>query len=212
MAPGGVASGNRLDGEVGWGLPVGSRFVGTPRVGFSASEYGKDYRVGYGLGVLNRESLNFELPGGDGPAGAHAVSSRRQGRLVGVAAVADERDARPSPRSPVSDPLLPGAAHAVLAPRHRAGARSLMAVRPPFHRHPLTMRARHPGRDDGPRRRVAHAPVPRRGVRRGVLHLRVLLPGTGVLRGSLPRAGATAPTTGRQRAASTQRGRPARSS
>ena len=35
--------------------------MGTPRVGFSASEYGRDYRVGYGLGVLDRESLNFEL-------------------------------------------------------------------------------------------------------------------------------------------------------
>ena len=61
MAHGGVAQGNRLDGEVGYGLPVGSRFVGTPRVGFSTSEYGRDYRVGYGLGVLNRESLNFEV-------------------------------------------------------------------------------------------------------------------------------------------------------
>ena len=61
MAQGGVAQGNRLDGEVGYGLPVGSRFVGTPRVGFSASEYGQDYRVGYGLGVLDRESMNFEL-------------------------------------------------------------------------------------------------------------------------------------------------------
>ena len=61
MAPGGVASGNRLDGEVGYGLPVGSRFVGTPRVGFSTSEHARDYRVGYGLGLLNRESLSFEL-------------------------------------------------------------------------------------------------------------------------------------------------------
>ena len=61
MADGGLASGNRLDGEVGYGLPVGSRFVGTPRVGFSTSEYGQDYRVGYGLGVLDRESLAFEL-------------------------------------------------------------------------------------------------------------------------------------------------------
>ena len=61
MAHRGVAQGNRLDGEVGYGLPVGRRFVGTPRVGFSASEYGQDYRVGYGLGVLDRESLNFEL-------------------------------------------------------------------------------------------------------------------------------------------------------
>ena len=62
MAHGGsFASGNRLDGEVGYGLPVGNRFVGTPRVGFSTSEYGKDYRFGYGLGVLDRKSLNLEL-------------------------------------------------------------------------------------------------------------------------------------------------------
>ena len=38
MGHGGLASGNRLDGEVGYGLPVGSRFVGTPRVGLSTSE------------------------------------------------------------------------------------------------------------------------------------------------------------------------------
>ena len=61
MANGGLASGNRLDGEVGYGLPVGSRFVGTPRAGVSTSEYGRDYRVGYGLGVLNRERLNLDL-------------------------------------------------------------------------------------------------------------------------------------------------------
>ena len=61
MANGGVADGNRLDGEVGYGLPVGSRFVGTPRVGFSTSEYGRDYRIGYGLGVLDRERLNLDL-------------------------------------------------------------------------------------------------------------------------------------------------------
>ena len=40
---------------------LGSRFVGTPRVGFSTSEYGQDYRVGYGLGVLDRDSLTVEL-------------------------------------------------------------------------------------------------------------------------------------------------------
>ena len=61
MAHGGFAQGNRLDGQVGYGLPVGTRFVGTPRVGFGTSEYGRDYRVGYGIGVLDRESLNFEL-------------------------------------------------------------------------------------------------------------------------------------------------------
>ena len=31
-------SGNRLDTEVGYGLPVGARFVGTPRVGVRTSE------------------------------------------------------------------------------------------------------------------------------------------------------------------------------
>ena len=61
MAHGGFAQGNRLDGEVGYGLPVGRRFVGTPRVGFGTSEYGRDYRVGYGLGVLDRGDVNFEL-------------------------------------------------------------------------------------------------------------------------------------------------------
>ena len=36
MAQGGLAQGSRLDGEVGYGLPVGRRFVGTPRIGFSS--------------------------------------------------------------------------------------------------------------------------------------------------------------------------------
>ena len=61
MAHGGFAQGSRLDGEVGYGLPVGSRLVGTPRAGFSTSEYGRDYRIGYGLGVLDRGSLKFDL-------------------------------------------------------------------------------------------------------------------------------------------------------
>ena len=61
MVDGGFAQGNRLDGEVGYGLPVGKCFVGTPRVGFGTSDYSRDYRVGYGIGVLDRKSLNFEL-------------------------------------------------------------------------------------------------------------------------------------------------------
>ena len=45
---GGLAQGNRVDAEAGYGLPVGSRLAGTPRIGFTTSEYGRDYRVGYG--------------------------------------------------------------------------------------------------------------------------------------------------------------------
>ena len=61
MANGGVAAGNRLDGEVGYGLPLGSRFVGTPRVGFGTSEYGRDYRLGYGMTLLEQGALGFEV-------------------------------------------------------------------------------------------------------------------------------------------------------
>ena len=61
VAHGGVADGNRLDAEVGYGLPVGSRFVGTPRVGVGTSEYGRDYRLGYSLGALDGEGTTFEL-------------------------------------------------------------------------------------------------------------------------------------------------------
>ena len=54
-------SGDRVDAELGYGLPVGARFVGTPRVGLATSLYGRDYRIGYGLGVLDRGNVNFEL-------------------------------------------------------------------------------------------------------------------------------------------------------
>ena len=53
--------GNRLDTELGYGLPIGARFVGTPRVGLRTSEYGRDYRVGYGMQVLEQGKLNLEL-------------------------------------------------------------------------------------------------------------------------------------------------------
>ena len=61
MAHGGFAAGDRLDADVGYGLPVGSRFVGTPTVGFGTSEYGRDYRLGYSLGVLQDGGARFEV-------------------------------------------------------------------------------------------------------------------------------------------------------
>ena len=53
--------GTRLDTEVGYGLPVGSRFVGTPRVGVRTSEYGRDYRFGYGMQVLEEGQVRLQL-------------------------------------------------------------------------------------------------------------------------------------------------------
>ena len=61
MAHGGLAQGNRLDGEVGYGLPVGSRLVGTPTFGVGTSEMGRDYRLGYRLGALGGAGTAFEL-------------------------------------------------------------------------------------------------------------------------------------------------------
>ena len=61
LAPRGAGDGTRLETEIGYGLPVGSRFVGTPRAGVTRSEYGQDYRLGYGLQVLKRDNLDVEL-------------------------------------------------------------------------------------------------------------------------------------------------------
>ena len=61
MTPGGVATGNRLNGEVGYGMPVGGRWVGTPRFGIGTSETGRDYRLGYGLTVAEGAAMSFEL-------------------------------------------------------------------------------------------------------------------------------------------------------
>ncbi|MYK50213.1 MAG: hypothetical protein F4032_00440 [Gemmatimonadetes bacterium] len=51
----------RFKADLGYGLPVGRRFVGTPKIEFRTSEYGRDYQAGYGLELLNRERLHFEL-------------------------------------------------------------------------------------------------------------------------------------------------------
>ena len=58
---GGAANGRRLDTEVGYGLPLGQRFIGTPRVGLPTSEHGRDYRVGYGVQVREQGQLRLQL-------------------------------------------------------------------------------------------------------------------------------------------------------
>ena len=55
-----AGSGGQVNAEVGYGLPVG-RFVGTPSVGLGTSQYGRDYRLGYRLGLLERGGLDFGL-------------------------------------------------------------------------------------------------------------------------------------------------------
>ena len=86
LGHGGASGGERVDAELGYGLPVGARFVGTPRVGFAASEYGRDYRLGYGFGLLDRRDLQLEL----GVDAQRRESSFRNGadrQLLGRAAL-----------------------------------------------------------------------------------------------------------------------------
>ena len=53
--------GSRLDTEIGYGVPIGARFVGTPRVGLRTSEYGRDYRIGYAVSALEQGAINLQL-------------------------------------------------------------------------------------------------------------------------------------------------------
>ena len=62
MARGGFgAAGSRVNADLGYGMPVGRRLVGTPRLAVMTSGTGRDYRLGYGLGVLEGGTLRFEL-------------------------------------------------------------------------------------------------------------------------------------------------------
>ena len=89
MPYGGMATGSRLEAELGYGRPVGSRLVGTPWFAVGTSSHGRDYRLGYGMRVAERGALRFELvltptaaktlPRWARP-GASEAGSRRAGR------------------------------------------------------------------------------------------------------------------------------------
>ena len=61
MADGGPAAGGRLEAELGYGMPVGGRLVETPSFGIGTSDYGRDYRLGYGLTVAQGGAMHFDL-------------------------------------------------------------------------------------------------------------------------------------------------------
>ena len=88
MANGGALAGNRLEAELGYGMPVGSRLVGTPRFGVGTFGHGRDYRLGYGLRVFEGGGMSFDLgvdahrrlsTGGQGGAD-HGVQARLTAR------------------------------------------------------------------------------------------------------------------------------------
>ena len=220
LAHGSLASGNRLDGEVGYGLPVGSRFVGTPTLGVGTSADGLDYRLGYSLGALGGAGTAFELgvdaqrPGAP-PAGRHGSRRARAGHAAVVAA-APERPPRAfhtdsrSSRSSRARAIAPAArVRVIAAPRAARRRRSPPSIgrSPPFPHLASFLCARvAAGRRERPHHAVAHAALPRRGVPDGVLHLWGLLAGAGLLWGALPRDRATGPRAAVVRQASAQPG------
>ena len=77
---GGPAAAGRMDAALGYGLPVGRRLVGTPQVGVGTSAYGRDYRLGYSLGALGGQKMEFEL----GVETQHRERRLRNGSDLGV--------------------------------------------------------------------------------------------------------------------------------
>ena len=57
----GPAAGGRLEAELGYGMPGGSRLVGMPSFGIGASGHGRDYRLGNGLTVAQGGAMHFNL-------------------------------------------------------------------------------------------------------------------------------------------------------
>ena len=55
------AGGARLDTKIGYSVPIGRRIVETPRVGVRTSEYGRDYRMRYGIQVFEEGPLRLQL-------------------------------------------------------------------------------------------------------------------------------------------------------
>ena len=50
-----------VGGLAAYGMPVGGRLIGTPSFGIGTSEYGRDYRLGYGLTVARGRRMHFDL-------------------------------------------------------------------------------------------------------------------------------------------------------
>ena len=61
LAAGRSAPGSRFNADFGYGLPVGSRLVGTPRLGIGTSGMARDYRLGYQLTLLHDDAVYFAL-------------------------------------------------------------------------------------------------------------------------------------------------------
>ena len=124
-------SGRQVVAEVGYGLPVGARLLGTPRVGLPTSEYGRNYRVGYGLGVLNQGKVSFELTAEAKRRATRAQSEASNG-FMGWATLGWRMSGETSGNQPSDDHAapLPGRGPAGRPARDSRGRRAALGGRP----------------------------------------------------------------------------------
>ena len=102
-------SGNRLGTEVGYGLKLGQRFVGTPRMGVRSSQYGREYRVDYSVTALEQGTVNLEL----------AIDAERR-ENAGAPAPTGRRRQRPPARGRPRQPRLVGTPRRTAAPSEQS--------------------------------------------------------------------------------------------
>ena len=85
-AYGTAGAAGRVDAELGYGLSVGSKLVGTPRMGFGTSAHGRDYRLGYGLGLIEADDVRFAV-GVDAQRREGAMAEGADNAVLGRATV-----------------------------------------------------------------------------------------------------------------------------
>ena len=61
LGAGNPATGQRMDVDLGYAIPIGSRLVGTPAFGVRTSSSGRDYRLAYSLGTAPVGAVTFRF-------------------------------------------------------------------------------------------------------------------------------------------------------
>lgn len=52
---------NMLDAQLGYGVPIGTEFGGTPRLRLATAAHGGDYRVGYAMRTREAQRVGLKL-------------------------------------------------------------------------------------------------------------------------------------------------------
>ena len=79
-------AGDRVDAQVAYGLPLGTRLVGTPQLGVTTSAWGRLRRVGYTVGTLEQGELAVDV-GVDAQVRESGLSGGTDKGVIGRASI-----------------------------------------------------------------------------------------------------------------------------